>query len=109
MKRRIRGNLKEMVELRSGSGAKIFALRQGIDVEKIMPGREAAGDSQPQQKGGRQMQMASFVGKNRDFRAWLAAQRPANRSLAEYKKPPQKRRTQKNNLIPSMLLESPRR
>lgn len=31
--------------------------------------------------------LASFVGKNRDFRAWLAAQRPANVvSLAEYRK-----------------------
>ncbi len=30
--------------------------------------------------------LASFVGKNRDFRAWLAAQRPANVvSLAEYR------------------------
>jgi len=30
--------------------------------------------------------LASFVGKNRDFRAWLAAQRHSNVvSLAEYK------------------------
>lgn len=31
--------------------------------------------------------LASFVGKNRDFRVWLAAQRPANvLSLAEYRR-----------------------
>ena len=35
--------------------------------------------------------LASFVGKNRDFRAWLAAQRPTNVvSLAEYR---EKRKT----------------
>lgn len=33
------------------------------------------------------MLITSFTGTNRDFRTWLAAQRPANVvSLAEYKK-----------------------
>jgi hypothetical protein len=37
-------------------------------------------------KGGKKMRLlTSFIGKNRDFRAWLAAGMPSVASLAEYR------------------------
>ena len=47
--------------------------------------------------------LASFVGKNRDFRAWLAAGMPANVvSLAEYR---EKRKTARKRPYRKLLSE----
>ena len=47
--------------------------------------------------------LASFVGKNRDFRAWLAAGMPANVvSLAEYRKKKTAKRPKVKPFNPSM-------